>query len=98
MRPFEETRLEDNFSIRIFYRDVDERELKWHWDEEDRTIEALNENDWMFQFDNRLPIKMEMNAQIFIHAGDFHRVIKGNTDLVLRIKKHPKDSKGDNTA
>ena len=65
---------------------IDEYELKWHWDEENRTIEAIETTDWEFQFDNELPISM--NQSIYIPVGVIHRVIKGSGNLKLKIIKH----------
>lgn len=77
--PFEE---QDN--IRIFDQDVDEMELVWHRDREDRIVVALEPTDWMFQSDNNLPQKLE---KIFIPKGTYHRVIKGSGDLKVRVIK-----------
>jgi hypothetical protein len=63
---------------------VDDADLKWHWDEQERIIEPLNQNDWLFQFDNGLPFPIK--EKINIPAGVIHRVIKGTTDLVIKIK------------
>lgn len=71
--------------IRTFSKDVDPEELKWHRDEEDRTVTPINQNDWMFQRDNCLPEPID--KEIRIARGEWHRVIKGNTDLVVRIKR-----------
>lgn len=71
--------------VRTFSQDVDPDELKWHRDEEGRTVTPLNRNDWMFQRDNQLPEPMD--KEITISRGEWHRVIKGTTDLVVRINK-----------
>lgn len=71
--------------IRTFSSDVNENELKWHWDEKDRKICILNSSDWYIQFDNDLPIKLNQGKKIFIKAGEWHRVIKGTTDLKVEI-------------
>ena len=83
--PFEQQRLEKSVFVRTFLRSVDESELKWHWDEEDRWVEPLQPNDWQFQFDNQLPQKIDQ--PIFIPRGVFHRVIRGTTDLVVQVRK-----------
>lgn len=80
MRPYEE-----KGDIRTFSRNVDSHELKWHRDEEDRVVTPLNENDWMFQRDNQLP--EPIRGQIRIARGEWHRVIKGTTDLIVRVEK-----------
>lgn len=71
--------------VRTFSQDVDPDELKWHRDEEDRTVTPLNRNDWMFQRDNQLPEPMD--KELNIPRGEWHRVIKGTTDLVVRVQK-----------
>jgi hypothetical protein len=70
--------------VRTFSCDIPESELKWHWDEEDRHVTPLKQNDWYFQFDNQLPIPI--NQTIIIPRGTIHRIIKGTTDLVVEIK------------
>jgi hypothetical protein len=54
-------------------------------DDEDRTIIAIGETDWMFQFDDELPISL--NLPIFIPRHRVHRVIKGTKDLKIKIIK-----------
>jgi hypothetical protein len=85
MKPYTEEKLEESVVIRTFLADIDEMELKWHWDEEDRIVEPLNENDWQFQFDNQLPTRI--NKQIHVPAGIIHRVIRGTSDLIVKITK-----------
>ena len=83
--PFQEISVSNIEAIRTFYPDIDESELKWHWDEEDRIVELLEETDWQFQFDNELPQKIYTKIQI--PAGKIHRVIKGNSILKVKITK-----------
>ena len=75
----------DDGDKRVFSKDVDPEELKWHRDEEDRTVVPLNQNDWQFQRDNCLP--EPMNKEIEIKRGEWHRVIKGTTDLEVKIRR-----------
>jgi len=82
-RPFVSDKISEFVEIRTFLSSISEEELKWHWDEEDREIEAVEKTDWMFQFDNDLPV--EINKKIFIPKGVIHRIIKGNEDLKLKI-------------
>lgn len=70
---------------RTFSKDVDSDELKWHRDREDRVVTPVGDNDWMFQHDNQLP--RPIDGEIRIPAGEWHRVIKGTTDLVVRVQK-----------
>lgn len=80
MLPFKE-----KGDIRTFSKDVESEELKWHRDREDRIVTPLGQNDWMFQRDNQLP--QPMDGEILIPRGEWHRVIKGTTDLVVRVQK-----------
>jgi hypothetical protein len=83
-KPYKEE-FNTEFMIRTFSGDVDEFELKWHWDEDDRLVEVIGSTDWKFQFDNELPINMD--SSIFIPKGVIHRVIKGSGELKVRIYK-----------
>jgi hypothetical protein len=71
---------------RVFKSDTDSEELKWHWDDEDRTVHLVCETDWMFQYDNQLPIQIP--PMFKINKGTWHRLIKGTGDLRLIIEKH----------
>jgi hypothetical protein len=83
MNPYSEENLR-SLRIRTFSSDIPEIDLKWHWDEENRLVKPLNDNDWFFQFDNELPFKID--RPIRIEAGTIHRVIKGTTDLIVSIE------------
>ena len=83
--PFGEEWISEKESIRIFKESLFDEELKWHFDEEDRIIEAIGETDWKFQFDNLLPI--ELKGPIQIKRGEYHRLIKGSGDLKILIKR-----------
>lgn len=83
--PFNEEWISDKESIRIFKGSLFDDELKWHFDEEDRVIEAIGETDWKFQFDNKLPI--ELKGSIEIKKGEYHRLLKGSGDLKILIKR-----------
>lgn len=84
MLPYTETNI-DNYVIREFNSNIKPEELNWHRDHEDREIYPLCENDWYFQFDNELPIRID--NIIKIKEGSYHRIIKGTTDLKLKIIK-----------
>ena len=58
--PFEEEQINENTFIRTFSADVDEMELIWHEDRENRVIKVLEGNGWKFQFDEELPIEMNV--------------------------------------
>lgn len=84
--PFEEKKVSKQAYIRTFSEDLDSHELKWHQDREDRTVIPVNKTDWMFQRDNGLPERMD--GPINIKANEWHRVIKGSGDLIVKVIKH----------
>ena len=84
--PFEE-QIKEGFHIRTFSSDLNESELKWHFDEEDRFVVCEQETDWLFQMDDQLPTKIEKNKPIFIPEGEYHRIIKGTGNLVVKVLK-----------
>ena len=77
----------DENTTRTFSKDVDKMSLIWHTDQEDRTVTVLEGKGWQFQRDNELPLVLSEGVRIFIPKGQIHRVIKGSTDLKLKIKK-----------
>ena len=83
--PFKEVLLGNNEYLREFSEDVDDHELDWHRDREDRIVEVIENKDWLFQSDNQLPILLE--KKIFIPKETYHRVIKGNGKLIVKITK-----------
>ncbi len=76
----------NNQYIREFSSDVDTHELEWHIDREDRTIEVIENVNWQVQLDNNLP--QLLKETIFIPKETYHRVIKGEGNLKVRITKH----------
>ena len=84
--PFKEE-IVDNVFIREFKQDTDSGDYLWHRDREDRIIESIGETDWKIQLDDELPKPIQ--GEVFIPMGVYHRVIKGNGDLKIRLQKNP---------
>jgi hypothetical protein len=84
-KPYNEEKDEFGVIRRTFYETTDSDEFVWHRDHEDRVVIPLAENNWMLQFDNELPIKLNVNEEYFIPKNTFHRVIKGSGDLMVEI-------------
>ena len=82
-RPYSEKK-EDGYIIREFSQDTPSFEFVWHRDREDRIVEATNDTDWQFQFDNLFPHRLTKD-KLFIPKETYHRLIKGKGDLVLKI-------------
>ena len=75
----------DKDNIREFSSNVDELDLVWHQDKEDRLVEVLEGEGWKFQRDNNVPVDMKIGDRIFIPEGEIHRIIKGTTNLKIKI-------------
>ena len=85
MLPYKDIEVTDTYIIREFSKNIDPIELKWHRDREDRLVEIVGKTNWMLQLENKLPTSM--NQPIFIPKGEWHRVIKGEGILILKISK-----------
>lgn len=83
-RPFEEN-AKDGWLIRKFSADSHPLDLVWHTDDATRIVIPVNENDWLYQEDNCLPIPI--NKEILVVKGIYHRIIKGKTELIVKIKE-----------
>ncbi len=83
--PFIEEKIGENLFIRTFKQETDSGEMVWHRDFEDRIIESIEDTNWGFQLDNQLPIQLK--KQIYIPKGVYHRLIKGNGDLKIKLQK-----------
>jgi uncharacterized heparinase superfamily protein len=83
--PFTQKKSSYNSFVRRFDKNIDPKLLTWHRDKEDRIVEAVENTNWLFQMDNQLPIKIE--GEIFIPKNTFHRIIKGDGDLKVKVQK-----------
>jgi len=86
--PFEEEKIKDNIFIRTFSVDVDEMDLIWHTDKENRFIKVLEGNGWQFQYDEELPFEMTDGLGFPVMKGQIHRVIKGVGPLKIELHKN----------
>lgn len=73
--------------VRTFLPDVDSEELKWHQDLKDRKVTIIESGGWKFQMENELPINLIDAKQLFIPKFVWHRVIKGESKLVVEIEE-----------
>ena len=85
--PYVNLETTDKHIIREFSDKTDIIDFMWHRDNEDRLVEALHDTDWQVQLDNGLPTSL--NEPIFIPRHQYHRVIKGNGKLRVKINKLP---------
>ena len=85
--PFEENQISESSFIRKFSVKTSDDEFIWHRDREDRFIKVIDGEGWLIQLDNNLPLELSQGMEVFIKKGEWHRVIKGNSNLILKIKK-----------
>jgi len=87
-KPYTEISIKNNEVTRFFSKKIKWEVLKWHMDDEDRTVEATHKTDWMLQLEDKLPVSL--NKPIFIKKHQWHRLIKGTGHLTVKIIKHGK--------
>jgi hypothetical protein len=87
-KPYTEKRIGENILLRTFGESVNNEELVWHRDRKDRIIEVVEGEGWKFQYDNQLPFALRQGDEFSVEAYDYHRLIKGNGPLVLRITEN----------
>ncbi len=86
-KPYKDIEVTDSYVIREFSHNIDPIELLWHRDDEERIIEVLTCGDnWMMQQDNCLPTILHEKMTLHIPKHNWHRAIKGQG--VLRVKIH----------
>jgi len=73
--------------LREFKENVDDSELIWHLDREDRVVIPLKSSGWKLQMDNELPKPLIEGREYFIPKMTYHRVIKGTGDLEIKLIK-----------
>jgi hypothetical protein len=83
--PFKQ-KIQNGLRIRTFSESIEDKELKWHQDLEDRYVKPLHETDWKVQLDDELPVDLCTEKEIFIPEGKWHRLIKGSGNLKLQVK------------
>lgn len=87
MKPYRQTQfnIDDNSFYRIFDMDIEDPELVWHRDKSDRECYVVEGEGWMFQFEDELPFTIREGDTIHISRMDYHRLIAGQSRLVLKI-------------
>ena len=89
-KPYTEFKDKNGDVTRLFYERVNPQKLKWHMDDEDRIVQALHKNNWQFQLEDQLPVPL--NKPIFIERHQWHRLIKGDGSLMIKVTKICKQS------
>ena len=95
--PFKQKKIAKDTLLREFSKDVDNDELVWHRDKNLRLVEVVSGEGWKFQRDEQLPVVLEAGDVFAIPAGEYHRLHRGETNLVVKIfeKKDDKPLKSE---
>lgn len=83
--PYAHTQLSAHAFERTFRVDVSDAEMVWHLDRNHRHITVIQGTGWQFQLDNQLPHTLQVGHVFEVPAHVYHRLIKGDSDLKLRI-------------
>lgn len=87
MKPYYEEHF-DKYIIRTFSQDVKQEDLVWHRDHNDRTVKVIYGPKWKFQFDNDMPFDLKPGMEFDIPKNTYHRLIKGDATLQIRIEEN----------
>tara|TARA_R110001592_G_scaffold280852_1_gene548216 strand:- start:940 stop:1851 length:912 start_codon:yes stop_codon:yes gene_type:complete len=90
MKPYMEKQLNESTLIRLFPSTAREVDLKWHRDRQDRVVEVIHSNGWMLQRDDSVPALLASGDILEITANEWHRVVKGKGDLIVKIVESKK--------
>jgi hypothetical protein len=85
-QPYEQF-VRENKIVRSFSPEVPVDELKWHQDLNDRIVTILEDGGWQFQIEDYLPNKLYVGQKLEIPKFVWHRVIKGNGNLIVEIEE-----------
>lgn len=77
----------NKYIYRFFNVNDNSMSLVWHRDKKDRWVKIINGFGWYLQMDNDIPFKLIKNQTYFIPKETFHRIIKGKSNLLIRIKE-----------
>jgi len=91
--PFKELVLEETKDYilvqRSFDSTLDNKELVWHRDKENRDVSFIEGAGWYIQIDNELPQLMQKEKIFKIPKETWHRIInKNNAKLIIEVKKY----------
>lgn len=84
--PYTDIKLGAGVKLRAFDPSItDVKDYVWHRDKEDRDIQVVDGDGWMFQFDNELPFCINKGDEFHVPKMVYHRIIPGSTQLRIKI-------------
>ena len=84
-KPYLDEIVSNKSFLRKFYVDQEDEEFSWHRDKNDRLIKVISGEGWKFQHDNSLPFILSEGDKVSIKKNEWHRIIKGKSDLIIMI-------------
>jgi len=78
----------NNIKTRLLKENIESKELNWHFEKKDKKIKVIQSNDWMLQFENKTPRLLKEGQVISIPKDVYHRIIKGDGNLIIKIKEY----------
>ena len=90
VKPYTQT-YDNRVIIRQFEDDIESEELVWHRDRHTREVTVLDGDDWKIQLDNKLPEELVKGKIYKIPKMEYHRIIKGTGQLVVKIWEETDD-------
>lgn len=88
VKPYTDKSLSKGIIRRVFENSVQSDELVWHRDHNTRQITVVEGSGWKLQLDDSLPIDLNKGDIFKIEAEQYHRIFKGDTNLVLDINEN----------
>ena len=85
--PFDQE-IKEGYKFRTFNQNTKSEEFKWHFDDRDREVTILESNGWKIQMDDKIPMTLNEGDIIFIPKGEYHRVIKGDGNIKIKILEY----------
>jgi len=85
--PYKDQTVNSNTFYRTFEHTTNPQDLVWHRDHNNRVIQVVEGVKWHLQFDNELPVELEVGKEYHIPKEHYHRIIKGSGNLILEIKE-----------
>ena len=89
-QPYVEKLINENTRLRKFSSSTPEDQLVWHRDRQNRIVEVIHSNGWRFQRDDSVPALLSSGDILEIAANEWHRIIKGEGDLIVKITESKK--------
>ena len=90
VKPYTQT-YDNGVIIRKFEYDIESEELVWHRDRRTREVTVLDGDNWKIQLDNKLPEELVKGKIYKIPKMEYHRIIKGTGQLVVKIWEETND-------